>query len=176
MDVSACIRSLPHCHLGHLCAAVDQATDTATRHVRPPHDLDRGGPCTMDWSESNVSVSSSSSRSSMGRQAGVLLRRCRLDFQRVLYVPALAEKAGVLQANVINAYPVHACHCRLNWYVENNNTVTWPFDLAADQLKQRLARPAPATPFGPGNLPTRALGRSKPLGPGQCQKPHHMCC
>jgi hypothetical protein len=34
--------------------------------------------------------------------------------------------------------------------VENNGTVTWPFDLAADQLKQRLARPAPETPFGPG--------------------------
>lgn len=48
------------------------------------------------------------------------------------------------------------CCCRLQWYIENNNTVTWPFDLAADQLKQRLSRPKVEAPFGPGELPQQA--------------------
>lgn len=42
------------------------------------------------------------------------------------------------------------CCCRLQWYIENNNTVTWPFDLAADQLRRRLSKPKVEAPFGPG--------------------------
>lgn len=47
--------------------------------------------------------------------------------------------------------PLHCpSACSLDWYVENNNTVTWPFDLAADQLTQRLTAKNADAPFGPG--------------------------
>jgi hypothetical protein len=47
-----------------MCAAVNQAADTATCHVWPPHDLDWGSPCTMDRAEQDVSCTSSSNSSS----------------------------------------------------------------------------------------------------------------
>jgi len=40
--------------------------------------------------------------------------------------------------------------CSLDWYIENNGTATWPIDLQADQLAQRLAPQSVKTAFGPG--------------------------
>jgi hypothetical protein len=82
---------------------------------------------------------------------------------------------------------MHSCASashRLQWYIENNGTTTWPFDLAADQLKQRLSVRAPDAPYGPGeevNSPripfcgTRACTCDQQSWRPDCSCSQHAC-
>eukprot|EP00878_Enallax_costatus_P038027 GHUV01043156.1.p1 GENE.GHUV01043156.1~~GHUV01043156.1.p1 ORF type:complete len:222 (+),score=22.33 GHUV01043156.1:621-1286(+) len=61
--------------------------------------------------------------------------------------PAYGPKMTFIGASLA---PFTGMNTSLQWFIENNSTMTWPVDLQSDQLAQRMAPQAVTTAYGPG--------------------------